>query len=165
MHNTDRLDLVLFVLGQIGLDLIRVGAAAPITFDEFGLHPQLFSQLFPQGREMPGFEHQHAVAGRQGVDQCGLPRAGARGGIDEHALVGFEDRLHPVQRLHSNLGKIRATVVDGLLPNRAKDTIWNRTWPRNLQEVTPGFSHEIGSRNSAGNDVCDGARRFSVDQS
>ena len=119
MHNANSFDLVTFIFGQIGFDLVWIRAAAPIAFNKLRTDTQLFSQLFPQCRKMPRLEHQHAITWRQRVDQCRLPRASAGRRIDERMLLRLEDTLDPVERLHANRCKIRTTVVDCLLSNRA----------------------------------------------
>ena len=59
---------------------VGVGAVAPVAGHELDLQAEPLGQLVPQRGEMAGLEHQHPVAGRERVDERGLPGAGARGG-------------------------------------------------------------------------------------
>ena len=65
------------------LDLRRVGAVAPVARHEVHDQPEPLGELLPQRREVAGLGHQHAIAGRQRVDERRLPRAGARRWIDD----------------------------------------------------------------------------------
>ena len=68
---------------------------APVAGQELDLEPELRRHLLPQRREVAGLDHQHAVAGRQRVDQRRLPRAGARRGIDHDRLRVLNTRFMP----------------------------------------------------------------------
>ena len=141
MDHTDRFNLMRLILGQICLDLIRVRPTAPVAFDKFRLEPQLVCELFPKRGKMPRFKHQHTIAGRQRIDQCGLPRSGAGRGVDEYMLLGLEDRLQPLQGTQPDLTKTRSAVVYRLLSNRTEYSVRNSARPRYLQKMTAGFSH------------------------
>ena len=73
-----RLDGVRGIVREPGFDLRGVGATTPIAGNEIDLDPEARRHLTPQGREVTGLHHQHLVARRQRVDDCGLPGARPR---------------------------------------------------------------------------------------
>ena len=75
VHDHDRLDRVGLVGGKLGLELGRIGAAAPVAGNEIDLDAPAPGHVVPQRREMAGLDHQHLVAGRERVDDRRLPRA------------------------------------------------------------------------------------------
>src|SRR5580700_2128149 len=52
-----------------------ITAGAPIGGDEFGPEAELDRHVLPQGGELAGLDHQHAVPGGERVDQGALPGA------------------------------------------------------------------------------------------
>ena len=62
-----------------------------------GLQAELLRHVLPQRRELAGLHHQHAVAGRQRVDQRRLPGAGAGRGVDDDRVGGLEDGLDALE--------------------------------------------------------------------
>ena len=94
VHHAHRLDGVAGVGAQALLRSgrpARRGASAgagrwpssvPGTARNSGFRPSAQRHLLPQRGEVAGLEHQHRVAGAQGVDQRRLPGAGARGRVD-----------------------------------------------------------------------------------
>ena len=112
VQHADRLDVVRFVLAQMVLDLGRVGAGAPVAGDELGLKPELFRHGLPLRRELAGLDHQHAVAGRQRIDQRRFPGAGAGRGVDDDRIGGLENGLDAVEAALGELGEFRAAMVD-----------------------------------------------------
>jgi hypothetical protein len=64
-------------------------------------------------RELAGLGQQHLVAGRQRIDERGLPGAGARRRKDDDRLLGPEDALHPGQDRVTEFGKFRAAMIQG----------------------------------------------------
>src|SRR5262249_18522154 len=91
--------------------------------------------LLPQRGEMTGLAHQHAVAGRERVDERRFPGAGSRGRVDHYRLLRLEHRLEAFQDLEAHLAELGSPVVDGRLVDRAQDAIRNVRRTGNLQEV------------------------------
>src|SRR5580700_2951261 len=143
VQHANRLDLVGLVLAQVLFDRGSVGAGAPIALDELGLEPELFRHDLPKRRELAGLDHQHAVAGRQRIDQSGFPRAGAGRGVDDDRIGGLENRLDAVEAAFRQLGEFRPAVVDDRGVHRAEHAVGQRRRARNLQEMTPGGARNI----------------------
>ena len=137
-----RLDLVLSVLFQAGLDHVGADATAPAfdawQADELWLEPQTDGHLLPEAGEMTGLEHQHLITCTQGIAQRGLPGARARGRVDDHRVAGLEDLLDAREHLEAELAELGAAVIDGGVAHGAKDTVGHRAGPGDLQEVTAG---------------------------
>ena len=130
MHHTDRLDGVLRIglqplFNQIGAHTEAPDLCARVTHD-LGFQTDTLSQLLPQGSKVPGFVHQHMVARTQGVDQRGLPGAGAGGRINHHRLPGLEDFLDVGQYLQAQRAELGAAVVDGGQAHGPQDAVRNR---------------------------------------
>ena len=78
VQDADRLDLLVLVFAELGFDRLRIDALAPVGGDELRLEAEPLGHLLPQRGELAGLDHQHAVAGRQRVDQRALPRRRCR---------------------------------------------------------------------------------------
>ena len=113
----------------------RVDASPPVSGDEVDRQPEALRHVAPQGGEMAGFEGQHLIAGRQGVDECRLPRPGTRGGVDDHRTGGAEHRLDPLQEIQREVREARSAVVDGGLRDGPENPVGDVGRSRNLQEV------------------------------
>ena len=90
---------------------------------------------------MTGLDHEHAIAGRKGVDERGFPCAGPRGGIDHHlALRGLEHPLHPGEHLLAERGRTPARDGrwSGNRSRAARDR--GRSSVRDLEEMAAGAS-------------------------
>ena len=72
-----RLDRVRAVGGERRLDQRGDRRRAPVAGNEVDDEAEPLGHLAPQRREVAGLEHQHAIAGRQRVDERRFPRAGA----------------------------------------------------------------------------------------
>ena len=125
------------------LDHGGIGAGAPVAVDEFGLEPELFRHGLPLRGELAGLDHQHAVAGRQRVDESGFPRAGAGRGVDDDRIGGLENGLDAVEAALGELGEFRPAMVDDRRVHRAQHAVGQRRRARNLQEMTPGGARSI----------------------
>jgi hypothetical protein len=84
---------------------------------------------------MPGLEHQHPVACRQGVDQGRFPGAGTGGGVDHHVVVGLEDGLDLGQDLAAKRAEFRPAMVDGGVVDGPENAIRHVGRPGDLQEM------------------------------
>ena len=102
VHHRDRLDGATTVLGEPRLDPCRVGAGAPVAFQDLDVETKSSRHRRPQRREVPCLAHQHRVAGRERVHERRLPGAGTRRREDQHVAAGAEDlaqaREHPLAR-------------------------------------------------------------------
>ena len=65
MNDHHGLDGVGAIFSQPGLNRVGIDAMAPITRDEIDDDAELFRHRLPQCCELPGLEHQHAIAGRE----------------------------------------------------------------------------------------------------
>ena len=63
VQHADCFDFLVPVPAQMVLDCRRIGANAPIGLDEFRLQPEFLRHGLPQRGELPGLDHQHAIAG------------------------------------------------------------------------------------------------------
>ena len=150
MNHAHGLDRVAAVSAQALLDLRRVGTLAPVARDEVDGEPEPLRELPPQRCEMARLGHQHAVAGRQGVHQRGLPRAGAAGGIDDDVLPGLEYALQPRQHRLGELRELRTAMIDRRMVDRAQHPVRNIGRARDLEEVSAGrVTVEFEHRGSA----------------
>ena len=85
---------------------------------------------------MSGLRHQHVIARRERVDECGFPGAGSGSGVDDDVGLRLEYALHPGKhafREHSELG---AAMIDRRVVDRPQHTIGHVGRTRDLQEVT-----------------------------
>ncbi len=136
VDDRDGLDLARLVLGEPGLDRVRVHAGAPVALDELGTQAETGRHLVPQGREPAGLEHQHPVAGRQRVDERRLPGAGAGGRIDHDRVPGLEHRLDAGEHLPAEDAELRSAVVDRRLRDGGEHRQRRVRRSRDLQEVS-----------------------------
>ena len=88
---------MLLVFGEPRLDRCRVYAGSPVAGHEIDDEPEAVGHFSPERREMARLEHEHAIAGRQRVDQRRFPRAGTRCGIDHHRATRLENLFQAVE--------------------------------------------------------------------
>ncbi len=165
MHNTNRLDLVLAVLGKLGFDHVGVGTAAPVALDEFGIDAELACHLAPQAGEVAGLEHQDLVALLQGIGQRGFPRARSRRRIDNDRSLALEDLLDPFQDLAGHAPELRAAVIDRRLRNRTQNPTGNIGWTGYLKKVRSSrvrVVHEFPPKRWTENIPCDDRESIGV---
>src|SRR5687768_4008499 len=90
---------------------------------------------------MAGFIHQHAIAGRQGVDECRLPRAGAGSRIDHHfALRALEHALHSGEDFLADRAELGSAMVHCREIDGSQHAIGHVGRSRDLKEVAAGTS-------------------------
>ena len=107
--------------------------------EELDLEAELRRHLLPQGREVAGLGHQHAIAGRKRVDQRRFPGAGAGSRVDHDlALRRLEDALHAGEHRLAEIGEFRAAMIHRRQVDRAQHAIRDVGRTRDLQEVTAG---------------------------
>src|SRR2546428_8145900 len=87
--------------------------------------------------ELPDVKRKHAVVGVQGVDNGGLPSAGAGAG-KQHDLTGtsLEDLGEPGGDFRDQSRKLRPTMVGNRPIHRAYDALGHIGRPWDLQEIT-----------------------------
>src|SRR5258707_474848 len=128
-------DLLVPVLAKRVLDRRGVVADAAVCLDELRVQSGFFRHGLPQRGKLPGFHHQHAVAGRERVDERGFPCAGASGGIDDDRIGGLEDGLDAFETVFGELGEFRPAVVDDRRVHGPQHAVGQRRRPRNVKEV------------------------------
>ena len=143
MHDHDRLDLVLAIGGKAGLDLLEVGAMAPVAGQKIDVELEFVGNPAPQHGKLPGLGHQHLVAGLQRIDDRRLPGAGTGRRIDDHRLLGAEHPLHRPQHRVSDFGEFGAPVVHGRHVHRAQHPVRHVGRSGNLQKM-PSSMHGHG---------------------
>ena len=87
-----------------------IGPVAPVAGNEIHDQSETLRHLLPQRREVAASRTSVTVAGRQGVDQRGLPGAGTRRREHNDRSVGLKDRL---QRSEDGGGQARKTLHRG----------------------------------------------------
>ena len=100
--------------------------------------PSLVGHRPPERREVPGLGRDHLVAGRERVDQRGLPCARAGRGIDDHRAVGAKDLRRPSSTSRPELREVRTAVVDGGRVDRPQHPVGDVRGAGDLEEVTAG---------------------------
>jgi len=138
VHDAHRLDCVTRVGAQPLLDLASRHTLAPVAGQEVHDELQPLGELLPQRRELAGLGHQHAIAGRQRVDQRRLPRAGATRGIDDDVLFRLEHLLHPGEHGLAEPAELGAAMIDRGVVDRAQHAVRNVRRPGDLQEMATG---------------------------
>ena len=122
----------------------RIDPMAPVAGNELRVQLEAFRQTLPQRRKLPGFIHEHLVAGRQRIDQGGFPRAGARRGIDHDMTIRLEDLLDVGQQPERHFAEGRAAVVHGRVIDSPQDPVRYIRRARNLQKMsTARVSHIV----------------------
>src|SRR5439155_463501 len=135
VHDAHGLDPLLAIFLELGLDRNRIDAAAPVGGDEVDREAELRRHLVPQRSEMPGLEHEHAVARRERVDERRLPGAGARGGIDHDGRPGLEHGLEPFEDLQPHGAELGAAMIHRGAVDRAQNAVGHVGRPGDLQEM------------------------------
>jgi hypothetical protein len=149
VDDANRLDLLLAVLAQARLDLLGLDAAAPVRRfrqervaarrgEHLGGEAEAGRHFLPEGGEMTGLDHQHRIAGAQGVDEGRLPGAGARRRVDDDRMACLEDLADVDEDLPAEGAELRPAVVDRRQAHRPQDAIGHRARPGDLQEVAAG---------------------------
>jgi hypothetical protein len=114
---------------------LGVGAVAPVALDPLDLEPEALGHRPPQRREVAGLEREHAVAGRQGVDERRLPRAGAGGGVDDDRAARLEDPAQALEDLEAQAGEVGPAMVDRGRVDRPQDAVRDVRRPGDLEEM------------------------------
>ena len=143
VQHAHRFDLMRLVVLELGLDHRRLGADAPVGRDELRLQSKVFRHPLPQRRELAGLDHEHAIAGRERVDQRRFPGAGAGRGVNDDRVGGLENRLDAVERAARDLGELRSAMIDERRIHGAQNAVGDRRRPRDLQEMTAGGTRSV----------------------
>ena len=101
--------------------------------------PRRTRHVAPQRGELAGLDHQHRVARRQGVDERGFPRAGARAGIHHDRPGGLKHALQARDRFAPERGERRPAMIDGRLRDGAQNPIGHVGRAGNLEKVASAF--------------------------
>ena len=144
MDDADGLDLVRLVGGKLRLDLLEIGAMAPVARDEIDVELELVGDAAPQDRELAGLAHQHLVARLQRVDDRRFPGAGAGRRIDDHRLLGLEHPLHAGEHRKTDLGELRTAMIEAGHVHGPQHPVGDvgRSW--NLKEMPSGVHGHLG---------------------
>ena len=124
----------------------RLGTSTPLrqsVVDEFGLQAHLLGHLLPQRGELAGSAISTAVAGGEGVDESGLPGAGAGGGVDDHRVGGLEDLLAGSAPCSAN-GRTRGRDGRCGVSIARRMRSGSGDGPRDLEEMTAGGVGGLG---------------------
>ncbi len=135
VQDADRLDLVVLVIAQLGFDRCRVGADPPVGRNDFRNAGRISPPCFSMQGELPGLDDQHAVAGRERIDQGAFPGAGAGGGVDDHRVGGLEDGLDAVEAALGELGEFRPAMVDDRRIHGPQHAVGKWRGAGNMQEM------------------------------
>ena len=142
-HRADRR-----VAAQDLLRALGIGAVAPVARHPHDLEPEPLGHRPPQRREVAGLEREHAVAGRERVDERRLPRAGARRRVDDDRPVGPEHvRAGPSSTSSPSPAKSgpRWSIVGASIARRTRSGHVRR--PGDLQEVASAAeAHSVAYR-------------------
>ncbi len=150
VHDHHGLDLVLAIGGELRLDLLDIGAAAPIGRQELDVELEFFGNAAPQHRELAGLGHQHLVARRQRVDDRGFPGAGARRRIDDDRLLGAEDALDTRQHVMTEFGELGTTVIQGRHVHGPQHPVGHVGGSWNLEKMPSSVQGHLASSFRAG---------------
>ncbi len=102
-------------------DLVRRRGIPPLGIELGHVRPVGRGDLGEPVTERADRDAEHAVAGRQRVDDRGLEAAGARARDHRDVAGGPEVRLHAVEDPAEHRGELRAAVVDHLVCARFAD--------------------------------------------
>ncbi len=119
LQDQHRLDGVILVGRELGLELRRIGRMTPVAGNQIDIDAVALRQVAPQRRELSGLEGEHLVAGRQRVEDRRLPGAGAGRRKDRNRTGAFENALQPRDDRLADRRKFRTAVVDERLVHRA----------------------------------------------
>ena len=124
-------------------DPLRVGAVAPVALQPHDVEAEPGRHRPPERREVAGLGRDHLVAGRERVDQRGLPRAGAGRGIDDHRPARSRNTCRrPSSTSRPELREVRTAVVDRGRVDRPQHPVGDVRGAGDLQEVTAGSIHQ-----------------------
>jgi len=117
---------------------VGIGAVAPVTGHPLDVEAEALRHVAPERREVAGLERQHPVAGRERVDQRGLPGAGARRRVDDHGARRAQDPPEAREQLAAQRREVRPAVVDRRRVDRPQHPVGHVGGPWNLKEVASG---------------------------
>src|SRR6185312_10449259 len=86
------------------------------------------------------------VAGRQHIDERGLPSAGSGGGVNDDRLAGLEDGPDAGKDIQTKLAEFRSAMVYGWLGNCCQNGERGIGRPRNLQKVAARLAWHLKTR-------------------
>ena len=136
-----RADAMVAVLAQPRLERCRIDAVPPVSRHDLHVESQPARDCGPSSGELSDVEGEHAIPGRQRVDERRFPRAGAGGGEHHDRLHGLEDSLQPVEHGAAQRRELGAPMIDGRLRHRAEHAIRRVGGTGNLQEVAAAPMH------------------------
>src|SRR5882672_6882773 len=112
VYDHHRRDAVCRVGGQPFGDGRGLDTPPPVPGNEVDDQPEALRHFTPQAGEVTGFERQHAIAGRERVDQRRFPRPGAGRGIDDHRGPDFAELARDLlQRVKPVFGTSGPVVI------------------------------------------------------
>jgi len=143
VNHNDGFDLVSRVSGQARFQFVFGRTTAPVTRHVVHENAQPLGDVLPLQREMPGFEDDDAIAGRERVHVRRLRRAGSRPGIDDDGIVRFEHTLEPGDQFQRERRELRTAVVDGRPRHGAQHAIGNVRGTGDLKKMPTGLGHIV----------------------
>ena len=103
-----------------------------------GSRPRLSAISFHRVANQPVRHISTRVAGRERVDEGGLPGAGAGGGVDDDRAGGAEDALEAGEHLPAERAELGAAMVDRRVVDRAQHPVRHVGRAGDLEEMPPG---------------------------
>src|SRR5205823_13531731 len=135
VDDDDRFDRVSVVGAEPRLDVDLRRAPAPVAGRVVDLQAEALRDLLPYEREVARLANQHAIAGRECVDERRLGRARPGFGNDDDGPGRLEHALKPLEDLGGQPGELGPAMIDDGLVHRTQDAIGDvgRSW--NLKKV------------------------------
>ncbi len=118
---------------------LRIGAVAPVAWNEHDIELKTLGKPLPKACEMAGFAHQDFVARAQSVYKCRLPSTGTRGWVNDDWLLRLENASNAFEDRFSECLKFGSSMVNRGVVHSPENSVGNIGRTRNLQKVTTAW--------------------------
>ena len=115
--------------------LLRPHGAAHVALQHLDLGAQARGIIAPADGEPAALQHQHLVAARQHVGQCGFPGAVAVGDVDVGATLGLEHKSDIAQQAVGQRQQRAGIDIHRRAMHRAQHFIRDIRRPRDCQKL------------------------------